>query len=190
MSKKRKKSSKSGNFKQTLEQQIISIFQQNPTLALNYKRISKALGIKDVSNKKLISFILQELTENGVLIESQRGAYKLKVASQFVEGKVDMTQSGAAYVVVEDTETDIYIHAKNTKNALNGDIVKVNVFPAKKNSTKLEGEIVEIVERAKSQFIGIVQKSKNFAFFKINTQRFSVFINVKFYFYSIESNSS
>lgn len=171
MSKKRKKSSKSGNFKQTLEQQIISIFQQNPTLALNYKRISKALGIKDVSNKKLISFILQELTENGVLIESQRGAYKLKVASQFVEGKVDMTQSGAAYVVVEDAETDIYIHAKNTKNALNGDIVKVNVFPTKKNSTKLEGEIVEIVERAKSQFIGIVQKSKNFAFLAIDDPR-------------------
>ena len=57
-----------------------------------------------------------------------------------------MTQSGSAYVVIEGADTDIYIHAKNTKNALNGDIVKVNVYPSKKNSSKLEGEIVEIIQ--------------------------------------------
>jgi len=82
-----------------------------------------------------------------------------------------MTQSGAAYVVVDNAETDIYIHSKNTKNALNGDVVKVNIFPSKKSSSKLEGEIVEIVERAKSQFIGIIQKSQNFAFLAIDNPR-------------------
>jgi len=171
MTPKHNKKEKSGNFKQSLEQQIISIFNQNPTTALNYKRISKSLGIKDISNKKLISIILDELAEQGRLFEPQRGAYKLKASSNFVEGKVDMTQSGSAYVVIEDADADIYIHSKNTKNALNGDIVKVNVYPSKKNSSKLEGEIVEIVQRAKTQFIGVVQKSKNFAFLAIDDPR-------------------
>ncbi len=171
MTPKHNKKEKSGNFKQSLEQQIISIFNQNPTTALNYKRISKALGIKDISNKKLISIILDELAEQGRLFEPQRGAYKLKASSNFVEGKVDMTQSGSAYVVIEDADTDIYIHSKNTKNALNGDIVRVNVYPSKKNSSKIEGEIVEVVQRAKTQFIGVVQKSKNFAFLAIDDPR-------------------
>lgn len=171
MTPKDNKKEKSGNFKQTLEQQIISIFNQNPTTALNYKRISKALGIKDISNKKLISIILDELVEQGRLFEPQRGSFKLKASSNFIEGKVDMTQSGSAYVVIEDADTDIYIHSKNIKNALNGDIVKVNVYPSKKNSSKLEGEIVEIVQRAKTQFIGVVQKSKNFAFLAIDDPR-------------------
>lgn len=171
MTPKHNKREKSGNFKQTLEQQIISIFNQHPTTALNYKRISKALGIKDISNKKLISIILDELVEQGRLFEPQRGSFKLKASSNFIEGKVDMTQSGSAYVVIEDADTDIYIHSKNTKNALNGDIVKVNVFPSKTNSSKIEGEIVEIVQRAKTQFIGIVQKSKNFAFLAIDDSR-------------------
>ncbi len=161
--KKKNKKKRSGSFKYNLLQQIVNIFDNNPGKAFNYKQLSNALGIRDIANKKLIGIILDELVHQGKLYEVQRGKYKLKSASSLVIGKVDMTARGAAYILVEDAKTDIFIHPKNTGNALNGDIVKVNIFSGKL-STKLEGEIVEVVERAKTEFVGIVQKSKTFAF--------------------------
>lgn len=171
--KKNKKQRKSGSFKNELLQNIITIFDKNPTTTFNYKQLSNAFGLKDISNKKLIGFILDELVHQGKLYEVQRGKYKLKSASSFVEGRVDMTARGAAYIKVEDSKSDIYINAKNTGTALHGDLVKVNIFSGKL-SDKLEGEIVEVIERAKTEFVGVIQKSKAFSFLVPDDTKMSV----------------
>lgn len=170
---KHKKNSSSGSFKANLIQQIISIFDKNPTQTFNYKQISQAFGFSDVSNKKLVTIVLEELASQGKLREIKRGSFKLNSPKTLIEGTVDMTARGAAYVIVPDAELDIYIDPKNTSNALHGDKVKVNVFYSKTNK-KPEGEIIEVVERAKTEFVGIVEKSKNFAFVVTNDQRMPV----------------
>lgn len=161
--KHKKKKKKSGSFKHDLLQQIFSVFDQNPTKAFNYKQISKAFGFKDISNKKLVVAILDDLVEQGKLYETQRGRYRLKASDNFIEGTVDMTSRGAAYIVLDDSENDIYISKNNTNTALHGDRVKVNIFSSKL-SKRLEGEVVEVIERAKTEFVGILEKSKNFSF--------------------------
>ena len=176
MAKKRKpnkKKRKSGSFKHDLLHQIIAIFDNNPGKALTYKQISKAFGFKDVSNKKLIVVILDELVAQNKLYETQRGKYRLKAGENFITGKVDMTSRGAAYIIIEDSDTDIYISSRNTNTALHGDIVKVNVFSGNL-SQKIEGEIVEIVERASTEFVGVLEKSKNFAFVITDNNRMPV----------------
>ncbi|MCB0402511.1 MAG: RNB domain-containing ribonuclease, partial [Flavobacteriales bacterium] len=154
---------KSGAFKHDLLRQIISIFDQNPTHAFNYKQIAKAFGFKDISNKKLIVAILDDLVDQGKLYESQRGKYRLKGSEHFIEGRVDMTSRGAAYIVLDEGDSDVYIAPKHTNTALHGDRVKVNIFSSKL-SKKPEGEVVEIIERAQTEFVGILEKSKNFSF--------------------------
>jgi ribonuclease R len=171
--KKKHKKRNSGTFKHDLLQQIVAIFDKNPTKSFNYKQLSKAFGYKDISNKRLIGIVLDELVHQGKLYETQRGKYKLKSANTFVEGRVDMTSRGAAYIKVEDSENDIYINSKNTGTALNGDLVNVNIFSGS-NSQKIEGEIVEVLERAKTEFVGVVQKSKNFAFLVIDDAKMPV----------------
>ncbi len=172
MTKKNSKSPK-GGFKTNLIQQIITVFDKNPTKSFNYKQLSTAFGFKDVSNKKLVNIILEELADQGKLKETKRGTFKLKNSKSFVEGRVDMTSRGNAYVIVEGSDNDIYISAKNTNTALHKDLVQVNVF-SKKNSSKLEGEIVEIIERNKTEFVGIIEKSKNFSFVIVSDQRMPV----------------
>ncbi|MCO6499195.1 MAG: ribonuclease R [Vicingus serpentipes] len=163
MSKKRKPKKSGGSFKHDLLQQIVVIFDKNPSQSFNYKQLSKAFGYKDISNKRLIGIILDELVHQDKLYETKRGQYRLKSDRQFIEGKVDMTTRGAAYILIEGSDADVFISPKNTNTALNGDIVKVNIFSGKLSS-KLEGEIIEIVQRAKTEFVGVIQKSKNFAF--------------------------
>jgi len=170
---KNKNSRKAGSFKHDLLQQIVAVFDKNPTKSFNYKQLSKAFGFRDVSNKKLITIILNELVDQGKLYETQRGKFQLNASDNFIQGKVDMTSRGAAYIVVEGTESDIYINPRNTNTALNGDLVKVNIFSGKMGK-KIEGEVVEIVDRAQTEFVGVLEKSKNFSFVITDSQRMSV----------------
>ena len=171
--KKNKSARQSGSFKHDLLQNIISIFDKNPTKSFNYKQLSSAFGFKDMANKKLITIILLELVDQGKLRETQRGKFSLNNSENFVEGRVDMTSRGTAYIVVEGNDDDIYIDARNTNTALNGDTVKVNVF-LKKNRRKPEGEIVEIVERKQTEFVGVIEKSANFSFVITDNTRMPV----------------
>lgn len=174
---KQNKNENSGGFKANLIQQIISIFDKNPSQTFNYKQLSQAFGFTDIANKKLVTTVLEELTKQGKLRELKRGSYKLNSSKSLLEGTLDMTARGAAYLIVPGAEVDVYIAPKNTSNALHGDKVKVNVFFNKANK-KPEGEVIEVVERAKTEFVGIVEKSKNFAFIVTSDQRMPVDIFV------------
>ncbi len=79
------------------------------------------------------------------------------------QGKVDLTRSGAAYIVCDDFENDIYVSSRNRNSALDGDIVKVQVS-AKGGRHKLEGRIVEIVERKTETFVGTFRDSGDYGF--------------------------
>lgn len=86
-----------------------------------------------------------------------------KQLTHYITGTVDMKQSGKAYVLPDDGSADILIKPGNTLHSLNGDKVKVYVLPRRK-SRKKEGQIVEILQRAREVFAGVLEKHKDFAF--------------------------
>ena len=70
-----------------------------------------------------------------------------------------MTREGFIFVIVEGEDNDVYVKASKTRHALDGDIVKVAV--TKEKSPKdpkqhREGEVVEILERSRKPFVGIL----------------------------------
>ncbi len=79
-----------------------------------------------------------------------------------LEGRVDLTRSGAAYVIVEDLEEDIYVPAKYTAGAMHKDIVQVEYLPAQRGR-KPEGRILAVVKRAIEQVMGTLKLYKKFA---------------------------
>src|SRR5690606_14008624 len=94
-----------------------------------------------------------------------KGKFKLAQLRVYITGKVDMTADGSAYIVPEDElENDIYIAPRKLRQALHGDIVKVHVYERRKGN-KREGEVVEILERAKMDFTGTIDISTSYAFF-------------------------
>ena len=80
-----------------------------------------------------------------------------------IVGKFSANSSGSAYLVSNDLPKDIYIHAKNTNKSLHLDTVKVKVIPG--NGRNIEGEVIEIIERFREEFVGVIQISPRFAFF-------------------------
>ena len=86
---------------------------------------------------------------------SGRGKGGKKVFPQ-VTGKVQMTREGFAFVIAEGEEDDVFVKASKTRCALNGDIVRVTVTREKTDRTRREGEVIEIIERSRKPFIGVL----------------------------------
>jgi ribonuclease R len=116
-----------------------------------------------METRKLVNAVLQELHDDGYLEQIVRGKYKLKAKSGTVVGIVDLQSQGFAYVNCDEVERPILISSRNLNHAMAGDKVSVRLFAARKKHD-LEGEIIEIIERAKTVFVGTVQTSRNFAF--------------------------
>jgi len=136
------------------QEPILETMRKSPDRALNYKQIAKRLGITDNQERNDLAQTLNRMKNDGMLREIERGQYRLKQAPPpKLIGKVDMTSTGAAYVTVEGYERDIYISPRKVRQALPGDIVKVHAY-ATNHGSRTEGEIVEVIERAKETFVG------------------------------------
>ncbi len=164
--KKAKKSIVSGN---SFAATVLGVFTQNPYKAFNFRQLSSELGVSDKVSKQMVNQILAKLADSDEIVEMNRGKYKLNpeninaIGTNTITGIVDMKQTGKAYIMTSELAEDVFIAASNTYHALHGDKVKVRLFPARKGR-KTEGKIVEIIERGKKQFVGIVEVSKNYAF--------------------------
>ena len=168
MAKKKKIENKLSTFTSV----ILGIFADEPFRPKNYKQICKIMGIKDLAGKDVVYNLLIELKDKGLLKEERPFSYVMSTAGmeqfrpkqKYVEGTVEMKSTGKAYVIRDDDEgEDIFIAANNTYKALHGDRVRVAMFP-KRNNSKPEGEIVEVLERRHTDFVGILNISRGYVF--------------------------
>jgi len=144
---------------------VLDVFEQNGNTPLNYKQVSAKLNVRDPESREIIFEILKDEAFSGVLKELSPGKFQLLELKTFIEGKVDLTNDGSAFIVTDDEfESDIFVAPRKLRNALNGDRVKVYVYAKSKGKHK-EGEVIEIIQRAKTEFTGIVKLSERFAFF-------------------------
>lgn len=151
-------------FKHILTQLISDVIEKSGNKALNYKQVAAKLNLTDTESRNTILDILQEEARTGLLREVEKGKYALKELKAFVVGRVDMTADGSAFIVPEDEfEDDIYIAPRKLRQALHGDRVKVHAYEKRRGKRK-EGEVVEILERARTEFTGTINISPRFAF--------------------------
>jgi len=152
--------------------QILKVFANAPFTAFNYKQISSKVGAYDKAQRQLVQATMLEMAENKILVEEGRGKYKINpkhinddlLPKQYLVGVIDMKQTGKAYVIPqEEGREDVMIAPNYTHHALHGDTVKVLMFPQRKMH-KPEGQVVEILQRAKTRFVGRIQKMEKFAF--------------------------
>ena len=149
--------------KKYLKRAIIQIFQENPNKVLNYKQISAELNIKDMATKGLVYVSMEELAESDALEIKSRGKFKLKHRIAQITGKVQLTSRGFGFIISDEIEEDVFIAQNNLNHALGGDTVRVELF-AQRKGKQPEGEVTEIIERARTTFVGTVQLTQKFAF--------------------------
>ncbi|MBT3207401.1 MAG: ribonuclease R [Bacteroidetes bacterium] len=163
-----------------LKNKIVAIFRNGPSKTFNYKQIANKLNIRDLSQKQMIMAVLSELKESGRLEEVYRGKYRNKVREGYFVGTVNMSAKGRATIHSNEIKEEIFVSVANLNNALHKDLVKVYLF-AQRKKTQHEAEVVEIIKRNKTNFVGTVEISQNFAFLIPDSKfmPFDIFVPLK-----------
>ncbi|HEU4791616.1 MAG TPA: ribonuclease R [Flavobacterium sp.] len=161
MSKRLRKPIKKGK---DFSDKIIKILSQSANKAFNYKQIAAKLELDDTQSRNEIIKDLKILAASKKIIESEPGKYLIKATSkEYYEGTIDMTGRKTAYFICPEFEEDVFIPSNNLNHALDKDTVKVYVYN-KRSGRRAEGEVIEVIERYKTDFVGVIDIQKNFSF--------------------------
>ena len=163
MSRKKKIYKKKGKIIKDLTKNIFKILNKDSSKHYNYKQISAKLGVSDTDGKTQILQKLVELTGSKKIKEIDRGKFQINNDRKYHIGTLDITSNGNGYFISDDFEKDIFIPSNNLGKGLQNDTVKAYIYK-RNRSNKLEADIVEIIERDKTSFVGVLQLSKNFGF--------------------------
>ncbi|MCW3167815.1 ribonuclease R [Chryseobacterium sp. 09-1422] len=135
---------------------ILRFMNQNQTKIYNYKQISDGIDYKNPRQRELVIQSLHKLLANQRIKETEKGKFSINLNIEgTLTGVIDFNQSGNAYVTVENLKDDVFVHAKNVKDALQGDKVLIVTYNFK--GKKMEGSVLEVLERNRTEFVGTFQ---------------------------------
>ena len=164
-------SRKKQNKKEILYNKISEIFRNNPTKSFNYRQISHAIGLEKKEYKSLIDNALVDMCEQKILRQVAKGKFVANIKASYIVGTIDrQSVAHKTYLIPDDGSEQVFIAERSMNRALNGDRVKVMLYPLRKKK-ELEGEVVEIIKRAREQFVGIVDSKHGITILKANNKQ-------------------
>lgn len=159
-----KKPKNFGKKEKDFSEKILKILAKHANKGFNYKQIAAILDVDDTKSRNEIIKDLKLLAAQKKIIEAEPGKYLVKAISKdYYEGTIDMTSRKTAYFICPEFTEDVFIPTNNLNHALDKDKVKVYVYNRRKGK-RPEGEVIEIIERDKTEFVGVIDIQKNFAF--------------------------
>ena len=154
--------------KEAITRQVLNFFNENSTKPFNYKQVSAALGLKKSVMKERVVDAMFDLEAAGKIQRISAGKYKANMRRQTVTGVLDRESvAKKTYLIPDDGGERVWIAERSMGCALNGDRVEVVLFPRRKGREQ-EGEVVNVLERKKTEFVGILEVKPTFAFLNID----------------------
>jgi ribonuclease R len=149
-----------------LQKELLKFFRRHPRKRYNPRQLAKKLQV--ANNKDSMQHALGQLVEQNQLTPLEDYKYQLKkrsgpppsVSKQY-EGTVDMTQSGAAYIICDGLEEDVRVSANKLNTALNGDKVLIRAWTPR-GRKRMEGEVLKVLERATKNYLGTYWKYETY----------------------------
>ena len=156
--KEHKEKSQTGKYRQI----ILNLLDAEPRRGLSLTQIIRKTGAKKKEDLKKIEQFIDSLLDSERIKQLSSGNFVSNRNEEEFVGTVDHVSSRFAYIDIGEEE-DIYIKTKDLGSAVDGDTVKVTIFPTKHGDHR-EGKVVEIVKRNRNKFVGRIEVSANFAF--------------------------
>lgn len=146
----------------TKKEEIILEFMKDPEYKpMKAKEIAIILGVPKKEYPKFQEAIA-ELEKEFKIGKNHKNKYKV-IEEEYKEGNFKKNAKGFGFVNIGE-EDEIYISKENTNNALNGDIVLVEILEEKNKLKKAEGKIKRIIKHEKDTIVGTFQNNRNFGF--------------------------
>lgn len=163
MAKKREKKGGKRMKKSEMVEYLTNFLHARPTESFSMKQLFHALNLTTHPLKMLCTDIINDMVEEGILMLTEKGQYRLNDPGQFLTGTFQRKSNGKNSFLPDDGGEPIAIAERNSAHAMNNDKVKIALF-AKRKHRNPEGEVIEILERANDTFVGNLKVNKNYAF--------------------------
>ena len=163
MTKKKEKKAGKHMRKSELAEKLMTWMQMRPGESFASKQIFRGLNLTTHPLKMLCMDILHEMVEDDFLQVVEYGHFKLNNHGVVLTGRFERKKTGKNSFVPDDGSEPIFIAERRSNHAMHGDKVKV-ALTAKRRGRKIEGEVIEIIERAKDTFVGTLKVEKYYAF--------------------------
>lgn len=170
-----KKPQKPSNKPVDFTTKIYKLLAKAPLKTFNYKQIAAILELSDTKSRNEIIRDLKILKSQDKIHETEAGQYQMVTKAEYYEGKLDMTTRKMGYFMCDLLEDDVVVPFQNLNKALHGDLVKVYIYN-RRSSRRPEAEVIEILQRAKTEFVGVIDIQKNFAF--VNTSHAKMYTDI------------
>ena len=139
-----------------MEEKILEFIKSTNTV-YNVKSLYKEFGSKD-----LVRNVLDNLEQNGDIVITANGKVLDFLKSGLKKGKFIANKKGYGFVEFDKEEEDIYIPKESVLNAIDGDIVVIEVAKVNKGE-KPYGRIFKVIKRNKDYLVGeIVIENDNY----------------------------
>lgn len=148
---------------------VINFFNKNTEKAYNLTQVAENIGLVTNPDKQILLNILSDLVEDAFLVESSKQRYKTNTRGIYLEGIFERHSNGKNIFKPDDDSGNIAVAERNSARAMNGDRVKILLY-AQIRGKNPEGEVVEIINRAKSQFVGVLDVQPRFAFLLMDSK--------------------
>ena len=151
-----------------LERKVKQFIGNQFNKEFNFKQLAYSIGVNDTKGRDDIVGIINKFLKEEKIMKLGRGKFiAQKIKQNRAEGVLEITSTGRGYVVCEEMEADVLVEQRNLNKGFHGDRVTVAVGRMN-NKNKYEGRVVEVIERKKEVFVGVFQRSKDYAF--VNTR--------------------
>ena len=153
-----------------LRQSILQFLREHPNSAHRSGDIAKGLGIDDNDTYLRFCDVLAEMSAQR-LVKQKGRKYQHKGDATHRTGVLSCNEQGFGFVQAVDTEEEFFIREPHMGEALHGDLVRVAVAAKAPDDKKRECEVVEVVERRRTQVVGTFHDRGNFAFVEPDDRR-------------------
>ena len=144
------------------QQAILELLDAKPGRGLTLTQIIRKTGAKKKEDLKKIERFIESLLDSDRIKQLGNGSFVSNRTEEEFTGTVDHVSSRFAYIDIGE-EKDVYVKTKDLGTAVDGDTVKVTIFPTR-HGEHPEGKVVEVLKRNRSRFVGRIDVSANFAF--------------------------
>lgn len=137
-----------------MEEKILEFIKSTNTV-YNVKSLYKEFGSKD-----LVRNVLDNLEQNGDIVITANGKVLDFLKSGLKKGKFIANKKGYGFVEFDKEQGDIYIPKESVLNAIDGDIVVIEVAKVNKGE-KPYGRIFKVIKRNKDYLVGEIVKEND-----------------------------
>ncbi len=154
----------------SLASRILRTMERRPSVVFPLADLALEMGMMERTGRILTKAAMDLLISGGHVREIKAEAYQLALEENLVDGILQLTSSGTGYVVPGGGAADVFIKESNLGVAFGGDRVRVQLYPSR-NKRKLEGQIIEVLQRARTRYVGSLQVTPLHAFLVTDSRK-------------------